>query len=236
MTWYQEWFGEDYLELYAHRGEDEARMHARFVHERFDRIDGLLLDLACGSGRHQRELEALGYDVLGLDLSPYLLARARMSDSGASLVRADMRMLPLGIGTVAGLVNFFTSFGYFEDDEDNEDVVREMARVLRPGAPFLFDYMNVPLERERLVSHEEQIVGDREVRIERWFDTGSRTFNKRIFIGNRSFLERVRAYEPEEIRKLFEDAGLVIEAVCGDFESCDWTPESPRLVLIGRRG
>ena len=68
------------------------------------------------------------------------------------VVRADMRTLPFCDGTLAGLVNFFTSFGYFETEEENLQVVREMSRVLEPDAPFLFDYLNVHRELDRWCS------------------------------------------------------------------------------------
>ena len=40
MTWYQEWFGEEYLELYAHRDEEEARRQVAFFREHAGRVDG----------------------------------------------------------------------------------------------------------------------------------------------------------------------------------------------------
>src|SRR5437764_3462533 len=129
MTWYQEWFGEAYLELYSHRDENEARQQVAFFRAEVGEIAGPILDLACGSGRHIQELKALGYRALGCDLS-YTLLRTGVAEYGPMpLARADMRQLPFCNGSFAGLVNFFTSFGYFATEEENAQVVREVSRV-----------------------------------------------------------------------------------------------------------
>src|SRR5260221_1019980 len=143
MAWYQEWFGEEYLELYAHRDENEARAQVAFFRAQFGAIDGRVLDLACGMGRHIKELTALGYDAVGCDLSYTMLRTGREEYGPMPVARADMRSLPFCSDSFAGLVNFFTSFGYFADEDENREVVREMTRVLAPGAGFLFDYLNV---------------------------------------------------------------------------------------------
>jgi SAM-dependent methyltransferase len=76
VAWYKEWFGEDYLDLYAHRDAGEAREHVDFVERLFEESrPHAVLDLACGAGRHTRELRKRGYRGLGTDLSLTLLAQ-----------------------------------------------------------------------------------------------------------------------------------------------------------------
>src|SRR5436305_138734 len=114
MPWYQEWFGEEYLELYAHRDDEEARRQVAFFREHAGRVDGVVLDLACGTGRHLTELNAEGYDAVGCDLS-FTLLRTGIDEYGPLPgARADMRALPFGSDSVDGFVNFFTCFGYVE--------------------------------------------------------------------------------------------------------------------------
>ncbi len=94
MTWYQEWFGEEYLELYAHRDEEEARQQVAFFHRVCGSLEGPVLDLACGMGRHVQELQTLGYRTVGCDLS-FILLRTGIREYGPmALARADMRRLP----------------------------------------------------------------------------------------------------------------------------------------------
>jgi len=235
MTWYREWFGEEYLELYAHRDEHEARQQVLFFREHFGSVGGVVLDLACGMGRHLTELNGAGLSAVGCDLS-FTLLRAGIDEYGAlPVARADMRSLPFCSGSFDGLVNFFTSFGYFATEDENMEVVREMARVLRPGGIFLFDYLNVDRELDRLVRKEERHSPMGRVRIERWFDPSDRSFNKRITIGERRYLERVRGYDLAEISAMFTSAGLAIRSVFGDFAGAPYEPSSPRLILVGRR-
>lgn len=235
MTWYQEWFGEEYLELYAHRDEEEARQQVAFFHRVCGSLNGSVLDLACGMGRHVQELQALGYRTVGCDLS-YTLLRTGVREYGPmALARADMRILPFGDGVFAGLVNFFTSFGYFAEEEENVQVVREMARVLESGAAFLFDYLNVDRELEKLVQRESRETPKGIVRIERWFDRSDRSFNKRMTIGEKRYLERVRGYDLGEISAMFASCKLSISKVFGDFDGQPFTRTSPRLILVGSR-
>lgn len=235
MTWYSEWFGEEYLELYAHRDEEEARQQVEFFRRHIGSVQGPILDLACGSGRHLQRLRSDGYEAVGCDLSFILLQTARVEDRDLRLTRADMRALPFLSSAFKALVNFFTSFGYFERQDEDFVAASEMCRVLSRGAPFLFDYLNVTRELQALVPREEKQTEIGRVTIERWFDAPSRTFNKRMTIGDRRFLERVRGYEFDEITALFAAAGLAIHTVHGSFDDAPFTPESPRMIVIGRR-
>lgn len=235
MAWYREWFGEEYLDLYAYRDESEAKRHVAFFKSHVGKIDGALLDLACGKGRHLHELRSEGYRAIGCDLSHVLLRRAKDDDPELQLARADMRKLPFCDGSFGGLVNFFTSFGYFENEDDNAVVVAEMHRVLAKNAPFLFDFMNVHRELKQLVQREEREIEGGVARIERWFDAASRTFNKRITIGDRRYIERVRGYDLDEISALFTAGGLSIREVFGDFDGSRYSADSPRVILLGVR-
>jgi SAM-dependent methyltransferase len=235
VTWYQEWFGEEYLELYSYRDETEARRQVGFFRGQCGSSDGPVLDLACGMGRHMQELTSAGYHAVGCDLS-FTLLRTGVREYGAMPVaRADMRHLPFCDAVFAGLVNFFTSFGYFASEEENLQVVREMARVLRDGACFLFDYLNVHRELEKLVQRETRDTPLGRVQIDRWFDGSDRSFNKRITIGEKRYLERVRGYDLEEIAAMFAACGLSIRGTFGDFDGSPFTPSSPRLILVGSR-
>ena len=235
MAWYQEWFGEEYLELYSHRDENEARQQVGFFNDQAGSVNGSVLDLACGTGRHIQELQTLGFHAVGCDLS-YTLLRTGVRDYGAMPVaRADMRHLPFCDGVFAALVNFFTSFGYFSTEDENAQVVREMSRVLRSGALFLFDYLNVHRELENLVQRETRTTPLGEVFIERWYDRSDRSINKRMTIGQKRWLERVRGYDLDEISAMFASSNLIIRAAFGDFDGSAFDRTSPRLILVGSK-
>ncbi len=235
MAWYQEWFGEEYLEIYSHRDENEAKLQVLFFAQQIGPVNGEVLDLACGMGRHMKELQTAGYHAVGCDLS-YTLLRTGIAEYGLMpAARADMRSLPFRSGSFGALVNFFTSFGYFSTEEENAEVVREMSRVLEPGAPFLFDYLNVHRELQKLVQREKRETPMGEVLIERWFDVNDRSFNKRITIGQRRYLERVRGYDLAEISMMFSSCDLTIRNAFGDFDGNSFHDASPRLILVGSK-
>jgi len=103
--------------------------------------------------------------------------------------------------------------------------------VLEKGAVFLFDYLNLHRELDKLVQRETR--GD--ASIERWFDPNDRSFNKRITIGQKRYLERVRGYDLDEISMMFTTAGLTIRAAFGDFLGAPFETSSPRLILVGTK-
>ena len=127
--WYRDWFGEEYLALYPHRDAGEAVAGVELVLSTLGNPQGTVLDLACGAGRHMLELERRGHVVVGLDLSAPLLRQARTSDPGLLLARGDMRNLPFADSSFGLVVNFFTSFGYFAEPEEDLRVLAEIGRA-----------------------------------------------------------------------------------------------------------
>jgi SAM-dependent methyltransferase len=236
--WFEDWFGEEYLALYEHRDHHEARELVRLIAERLgDAPDAPVLDLACGAGRHQRMLCDRGWWTVGLDLSPSLLRAARAEDRIGPLVRADMRRLPFADASFAVVVNLFTSFGYFREDTQHLRVLREVARVTRPGGWFVLDYLHADHVRDTLVSRDEQTVGATVVELEREISPDGRFVRKTITIGElgRTFVERVRLFEPEELVALSTAAGFEVGAVLGDYVGGALTATSPRTILFARR-
>jgi len=95
-------------------------------------------DICCGAGRHLLPLVRRGHAVTGLDISPWLLARARRGASKlgltARLVLGDARCLPFPAGAFEVAMNLFNSFGYCETDEENEQIISENGALPGPRA------------------------------------------------------------------------------------------------------
>jgi SAM-dependent methyltransferase len=168
--WFEQWFGEEYHVLYPHRDDTEAQLAVALIRRVAPWSPGqLVLDLACGAGRHAAELERAGARVIGLDLSPAMLHRAQRRVR-APLVRGDMRALPFRPGTFGLVVNLFTSFGYFRSDTEHGAVMRQVAEVLAPDGRFVIDYLNAEQVRRSLRRDSEQIQqGDASARVKRRF-------------------------------------------------------------------
>ena len=235
MAWYREWFGAEYLELYAHRNRGEAETHIDFVESVLgEERSGAVLDLACGAGRHTEILRQRGFRALGFDLSLTLLTQA----PGLPRVAGDMCCLPFSDGTFSKVLNFFTSFGYFESEEENFRVLEEVARILQPGGGFLIDLFNREQVVANLVERESRELEGYSAEIQRWFDVSTQRVNKRIRVHSpdrpvQTFVESVRAYTEEEVLAGLQQAGLEVTTLHGSFQGEEFSSDSERLILIG---
>ena len=239
--WFRHWFGDEYLALYPHRDTREARQAVELLRAAGgDRLGERVLDLACGGGRHLAELVEHGFRSTGLDLSLPLLSASREAAPLASLVRGDMRVLPFATGAFDVVTSFFTSFAYFEDEYDDQRVLREVRRVLTGGGTFLLDFLNAPAVRENLKAEDERMVGDVKVRQARRLVEDGRIVEKRITIAAgeetpaRSFVERVRLYEPQELDRMLMLARLEPGQRFGSYEQTAFEDSAPRYIVMGR--
>lgn len=239
--WYAQSFGEDYLIVYRHRDFSGARREVRAMADWLGLSPGArVLDLCCGMGRHALALAELGYRVTGVDLSPDLLAEARKHDPAGTVtwLRGDMRNVPLD-GPFDAVVNLFTSFGYFADDEENGAVLREMGRLLRPGGRFLIDFLNPGHVRRHLVPRSVRTVEGETIEESRAIRGGR--VEKDIVIrseagGERRYRESVKLYEIADFLRLMHGTDLAVERVIGDYDGSDHEAEtSPRLIMLGRK-
>jgi SAM-dependent methyltransferase len=235
--WFEQWFGEEYHALYPHRDSEDAQRAVALISRIAPWGPGeRVLDLACGAGRHAAELERAGARVVGLDLSPPMLHRAR-TRTAAPLVRGDMRTLPFQPGSFGLVVNLFTSFGYFRHDREHQLVVREVAAVLAPGGRFVLDYFNADQVRRELARTHETPPGEMGARIRRRFSEEGRYVVKEIELRDetRSYQERVRLFTPQELCALIEGAGLEVSQRFGDYDGSPLGAHSPRAILFARR-
>ena len=139
-------FNEDYLWFYEPMLTDERnRREAAEIVETLGLSPGAaVLDAPCGHGRMANVLAADGFRVTGVDRTRLFLARAR-DDADRRRVsvdyhEGDLRDLPVS-GPFDAVVCWFTSFGYFDDD-DNRLVLKQFANVLRPGGTLLIETMH----------------------------------------------------------------------------------------------
>jgi len=239
MTWWESWFGEEYLDLYPHRDLAAARREAAFALAHLPSPHGPVLDLCCGTGRHSIPLAEAGVPPVGLDYSAPLLDLARRRDRHTLLVRGDMRSLPFQDASFRTVLNFFTSFGYFRSEAENRAVVEEIERVLLPGGAFLCDTFGRDHVLARLVPEERCSRGGKEYRIRRSWDPATARLEKEIEVrrggSSETFRESVRAYSPDELVAMLERAGLCIASVWGDFDESPVGPDSPRLIVLARK-
>ncbi|TQR42285.1 class I SAM-dependent methyltransferase [Paenibacillus popilliae] len=240
--WYERSFGRDYLVVYKHRDFQGA---AQEVHRMMKWLElpeaASVLDLCCGMGRHSLALAEAGYKVTGVDLSEVLLREAAKLDEEhvVTFLAGDMRELPVE-GAFDAVVNLFTSFGYFQADEDNGQVFHEIHRVLRPGGQFIIDFLNPSYVMQHLVPVSERQDKGTWIQEKRHIENGF--VKKEITLTDegtgeqRHYEERVRLYELGDFHHMIEEAGLQMEKVYGGYDGSLYNEAvSSRLIMIGTR-
>lgn len=204
-----------------------------------------ILDLACGAGRHAVELASRGYEVVGLDLSRTMLARAEREASerrqSVALLEADMRDMSFE-SSFDGVYCWASSFGYF-DEEKNIQTARLVHRSLKRGGRFLLDIVNrdfVAQEQPRLVWFE----GDGCICID---ETNIDFITSRLKVKRTVMLEdgrsreldySLRLYALHELGRLLHDIGFRILEVTGHtaIPGIFLGPDSPRLIVLAEKG
>jgi len=199
-----------------------------------------ILDLACGYGRHANRLAALGHSVTGVDFMPGFLALARQQavQMGVQVnyLQGDMRHLSFR-GEFDRVLMLFTSFGYFEDSQ-NELVVENMVRALKPGGRLMLDTLNRDVVLKGLLPAEVIEKGS-DLLINRFsFDVLTGRFhNRRILIRNGVRKDKpyaIRLYSATEMSQLLNRAGLA-DYILLDENSQPVSAGSRRMLVIAKK-
>lgn len=244
MSWFEEWFDSPlYEKLYANRNMDEAEQLADLIEKEIPKNSNpSLLDLGCGRGRHSITLAERGYRVTGVDLSEKAIAKAKRITSEKKLpidfISGDMRdHLEKKFDAI---LNLFTTFGYFLEDEENARVIENISGMLKPNGTVLIDFFNAHLVEKTLVKEESGSFKELNFKIERKIENGM-VFKKINFSGSSlseevEYLERVKLYDLNWFKKVLFESGLILEKVYGDYSGGHFEVEnSPRLIMISSK-
>ena len=239
--WYDGFFEAEWLDYLALGHPAQTRQQVEFIVDKLALEPGsAILDLACGRGRVAVELARQGFDVTGLDLSPRSLelAREAAQDAGVEIefVRRDMRELQAEEAFDA-VINVFSSFGYFEREDDDRLALDRVARALVPGGRFVIDTINPMALARRFQERDWRQFDDGTVMLQqRSYDhLSGRIGATWTFVrtdGSRSELRHsLRAYTAAELVTLLELAGLHLHDAWGGFQGAP-LGEGPRTILL----
>jgi SAM-dependent methyltransferase len=245
-AWYEHFYTGDFIEAVGFAAPEQTALEVDFVKKVLKCPAGArILDLCCGYGRHAFELAKSGeYRVIGQDLSTdYLrIAKKKFAGPNVEYIRGDMREIPFE-NEFDGVIDLFTSFGFFDSDGENERVLAAVHRALKPDGLFLLDYEN----KFYFVYHDvflkrrywEQIDGrfylyenrydpflEREIMDVRIFENGE---------VKRSGGYNIRLYGYPEIEKMLSRNGFTIRQTWGDYRGNPYSTHSPRLILLSQK-
>jgi SAM-dependent methyltransferase len=243
------WFEDEsfWSELYPFMFPEE-RFH--LAEEQIEKIlalvgyeEGAVLDLCCGPGRHSLALAKRGIQVTAVDRSEFLLRRAKEEAAKSNLeiefALDDMRHF-VSDHSFSLILNLFTSFGYFDDIEDDLKVLQNAYRSLKPGGAMVIDvFGKEPLARKYQATNSTKF-GDEVMLIQRneIYEDWTRCRNEWILVKGataRTFNFQTRLYSGQEMKDILRKAGFEEVKVFGDLDGNEYGVDAARLIAVGRK-
>jgi SAM-dependent methyltransferase len=244
-----EWFeNEDFWrELYPYMFPPERLEAATMEVDQVLRLaqvtNGAVLDLCCGPGRHAVEFAQRGFHVTGVDASAYLLARA---DERAGRFKVQVEWVQDDMRRFRRHLRFdlvcilFTSFGYFDTDDENLQVARNVLDSLKPGGVLVIDVIG----KERLARNWQNSLiseftdGTLLVQLPQVSRAWTRVSTKWLLIKERTvrtFQFEHTIYSARELEALILRAGFEKVEIFGSLQGAPYGLDAERLVAVARK-
>jgi len=238
--WYKEWFSTDeYLKVYEHRDISDAQKLIELILNNIELKEHAdILDIACGSGRHSQILAEKKYKITAFDLS---LRQLKFAKENALKGNLKIDFINLDIKNFFFkkkfdlIVNLFTSFGYFENEDDNFKLFPKVISLLNKNGHFVFDYFNKKFiennlyndeaEKENIIIKQKRFINNN--RIIKEIDILNKEANT-----VQTFYESVALYSPEIIIDRISNCGFNIKLVSGNYNGDKFNDQSPRLIIL----
>ena len=232
------WFNTTYYHiLYKNRNEEEAKL---FINELIKKLsiplNAEILDLGCGKGRHAIYLNKLGYNVCGIDISPSSIACASVfSNNKLKFEVHDMKFI-YKKNQFDYVLNLFTSFGYFDNYDENISVLKSVNENLRPSGYLLIDFMNV--NTLQLVKEETKIIDGISFKIKRYIKNCY--VIKEVLVTDKCnetiFKEQVQLLGLNDFVEYLHLTGFKIVNLFGSYKMDDFLLyQSNRLIILAQK-
>jgi SAM-dependent methyltransferase len=241
--WFEnESFWEDFYQvLFPDELFEQAQEEMEKILDLIDHPVQSVLDLCCGPGRFAGLLAREGYQVTGVDRTPFLLeiAKREYGDCGnIEWILCDMREF-VRQESYDLVLNLYTSFGYFQDPAEDLLVLKNIALSLRPGGSFVIEVMG----KEVLARDFEQMTASKTedglfVQAHEILDNWSRIRTEWTLIRGgyiRTFTFEHSLYAASDLIRLCEMAGFSDIRVFGDFNGNPYDHGASLLIITGKK-
>ena len=234
--WYASWFDTPFYHiLYADRDETEAQSFMDTLTDYLNLPEhAKILDLACGKGRHAMYLNTLGYDVTGVDLSENSITYAKQFENETLRFQVHDMCQPFPQKFDA-VFNLYTSFGYFDKDENNLNTIKAIKEELNDYGFGVIDFMNSDHVIQNLIPEEIKVIQNIKFNIQRYVKDGYifKDIQFKYKDEEHQYQERVKAFTLKDFESLFEQAEVNLLDVFGDYKLRKFDKNSSeRLVMI----
>jgi SAM-dependent methyltransferase len=233
--------------LYKHRDERDAKKILSLILKTI-RIpeNATILDLACGNGRHSLLFAKMGFKTSGIDISDFLISEAnKLLDKKNNKIKNNLSFEIKDMRKLSHkrefdlVVNLFSSFGYFEKDFENEKVIKSVANALKPNGYFILDFLNSEYVINNLVPFSvtkiKNIVIYQIRTIKNNFVVKEIIIHDKLKKINSRFTEKIRLFNYQDFKRMFNKYGLKIIRKFGDYEGNEYdSKKSHRLIIFSK--
>ena len=239
-NWFEDWFDSEYYHiLYQDRDEAEAKAFLnRLMQKLHFENHHKILDLACGRGRHTNYLASLGMNITGYDLSVSSIEYA--TETALHPVNFGVRDMrkPFGNNEFDIILNLFTSFGYFENESENLQVMHNISKALKPNGIVVIEYLNPDKVIKNLIAleskHIENITFEISKSIKESFIYKNIKFNHNG--ENHDYTEKVMLIYKKQFEKYFSLTNLTLLNVFGNHQFNPYHEStSSRMILVAQK-
>ncbi len=199
-----------------------------------------ILDMPCGVGRHSIELQKKGFQVVGADkTSEYIKdARQKAETEEVEFIREDMKDFRRE-DSFDAVINWWNSFGYFKDPEDDLQMLENIYASLKDGGVLIMDYYSKEIaainglnkywsEKDGIYNMEKSKIIDNWRKVENtWIkvedgETVKYTWEQRL-------------YAASELGQMLEELGFSGIEFYGSIEGDDFDDKAERLIVVARK-
>lgn len=244
-NWCADFFNDAFADHYLERDAKFTELAADFLERHLALLPGMrVFDQCCGIGNVSHALARRGYRMTGIDLIPSYIARAAAAAAAEKLpctfFTGDARMMAAPEPCDAAF-NWWTSFGYFEEDAENRRMLQRVADSLKTGGRFVLDYMN---REERIASFAGGtllIAQTPEGRWESFFDRARdmvvKSWHYQDTEGRpvRKDGSGAKLYSTAQLENLLQQAGFTDVSFRGDWRGGAYTAASPRCIALAAK-
>jgi SAM-dependent methyltransferase len=239
-TWFSEWFDSPYYHLlYANRDEAEAQIFIKSLMNFLSLTQqATVLDMPCGKGRHANYLASLGYHVVGADLSPNSIEKARQEAQDTAVFTVhDIRETAWNEDFDV-VLNLFTSLGYFDSSQEDKAAFQTLSQAVKKEGYLVVDFFNAHKVIDQLVAENTVDRGEVIFYLTRRYD--GKFIHKDIKFTDKGrtyeFSERVRAFYKEDFMAFSRFTGLQLVETFGSYRLEPFDKDtSDRLILIFKK-
>ncbi len=243
MDWTKDYFDDVYLKYFLiPQGEERTKEQIDFI-SKFLPENGYILDAGCGIGRHSIELAMRGFKVLGIDTNQKYLDLALEKAKALSLDNVNFSLMDMRNlneeEVFDGVINLWSSFGYFDDDT-NEEIIKNFFKAVHKNGKVIIDIENRDyilkfFVRETFKEKEDGIF----ILERRKFDpVTSVVTTHRYIIGNglrKEYLRHIRIYSLTEMINIFRRAGFKEVEYFGNYNGEKFYTDSERIIIVGTK-